>query len=297
MESIYWRYHYSIRPYKFITLLFFLGFISLVRSQSNLSEKDEIAKFLTDDFVSLLQKVKDYGELKNANSNLSNAIASELDNLDIAINPSAVIEYDKTTTQGQDVVISDQLLPFLINYAGRETGKPVLTIECILEKPSDFHIYFRSSGIINLDNQLSKAIFKKVNNDLELRRMSFENKLDNECGINEDEVQSDAFVRSSENESSTDRSNLKLRNSLPRITIREATVVNGQAIIYGFILNHEKNGILIDLENNSSVNISDIDGFFVLNKLLKGSGHQELQLKYQYGEKFILDRKLLFLKP
>jgi len=295
MESIHWRYYNSIRSYKFISVFFVLFISKLAFGQDNVDHKTSISNFLTKELTSLLQKSKDYNSINNKEENLRSALTAELKTLTLSINANAVIEYDQADLNGNEVIISDEILPFLINYSGRTGSVPIISIDCILTKDTDYDVFFTSSGVLAKDNILSKSIFRVHNESLELRRISFANELPNGCINNEKPLPNSSEATSSSTNNKSNQATVT-RQKIPRITIREASNINGQAFIYGFIENYEKNGFLIDLETNSPINVSSRDGFFVINKFLTPSGYRKIDLKYQYGTKFITDRKLIFVK-
>lgn len=297
MESIHRRYYNSIKSYKFIIFVFALCYVSNLSSQVNQESENSIRTFLTSDFVNLLEKARDYYDLSSNGSSLKSAMSNELNNLKFQINEKAIIEYDKANRDGDEVIISDQLLPFLINYAGREFSNPLISIECITSDNGNLEAYYYSQNVISSNKNLRKAIFRTVQEKLELRRISYAENVPVGCGANSGEIaQSESIVIDGVSDVAAHQAYLKAKSIIPRITFKEASNVNGQAIIYGFVQNHQTNGVLTDIETGEFINVSERDGFFVISKYLISTGHREISLKYQYGKKFITNRKLVFVK-
>jgi len=299
MDSIYKRYHLNFRTYKVVSILLCGLSISNINAQITEEYKGAISEFLSSEFISLLEKSKDYNSVIDEGPNLKNALANELSVTSISINANAVIEYAKAEENGEILTISDKLLPFLINYSGKSMNQPSITLECIVKEEQNFQAYYYSQNVVSEEPTLRKAIFREIENNIEVRRLSFADVLPNEClPYEETEVTTDSDINaiSPPSQLSTIRQVAKPRSKIPRITIREVTESNGSIVIYGFVQNFRPDGFLTDIETSRLINVSSIDGFFVMKKLLRRSGHKELQLRYNYGKKFITDRKLLFIK-
>ena len=306
MESIYWRYYNSIRSQKFITIglfLYMLLFGSIVHSQITEEFKNPINNFLTNEFIGLLEKSKDYRINSDQTLNLRSALSHELEAISLSINPNAIIEYDIAENEGQEIIISDKLLPFLVNYSGKEYKSPSLTLECILIIDNDYHAYYHSTNIISEGLTLRKAIFRNSLGHLELRRISYASDLPSEC-LTAELSEGESLSTDNVVERTTASEAVQIatvgpsldRVEIPRISIREVIDNQGQAIIYGFIENHKENGVLIDKETGVTIKVSTLDGYFVLRKYLNVRGYKELNFRYEYGQKFITDKKLVMVK-
>ncbi|MEE9371793.1 MAG: hypothetical protein V3V00_01945 [Saprospiraceae bacterium] len=290
MESIYRKYNDSIRTVQFV-LVYFVGLLSSpTHAQITQENKKEITAFVNDHYLNLLQKSKDYSVISIDGEDLKSSLVTEFQELNFNINTNAIIEYDITKNQGKDIIITDKMIPFLINYAGKKFSTPSVDLECIVNFDNAFLAFYNSRNIVSDQSTLRKMIFKEVNGIIELRRISFAEKLPISCKVE------DIHTIESNTATITSESFQKNQLTIPRIIIREALQVNGEVFVYGFIDNYKTNGILTDLETGTRIKVSTRDGFFVMRKFLTVLGFKELNLKYDYGQKFIMDKKLVFLK-
>lgn len=255
--------------------------------------KSTIEKFLNEEYIELLQKVNDYRSV--GSTSLQNSISHELNNLSIKINQNAIIEYAKTVTPtSTEQIISDKIIPFLINYAGKEYSTAKVNNECIVSTDGDYHAYFYSQGIVADSDVLRRAIFRINDSHLELRRISFVTRLSSEC-------QPVALGATSPSTTiAAHRNSLKKKQKkpaviIPKITLRQVEAQNGYAAIYGFIQNHKSIGKLTDQKTGEQIPVSDLDGYFYINRLMGSNSYLNLHFRYDYGSKFIIDKKLVYL--
>jgi len=304
MESIYRRHHYSITA--LIYLLVHSLIIPSVSGQVTDQHKEEISTFIVEKYPNLLNLSKDYSSLGRNTIDLRSSLEREIKVLDFKINDNAIVEYDYAENDGQQIVISDKVLSFLINYSGKSYGTPAIEFECIVARDENIEAYYSSSNEVSQQSTLRKMIFREVNENLELRRVSFSSNLPEECRPNTFiEQEPTAAVPSPTEEVPTNEPptispepplvNIP-RVSIPSIEISEARYINGEAYIYGFVRNFKSNGRLTDLNLNSRINVSERDGYFAIKRPMTSNGYRELKLRYDYGPKFIKDQMLLFIK-
>ena len=298
MESIYRRHNNCIPTFIIGLILFVCPYWGL--SQVTEEYKEEITSFIQDQFPRLLLTSSDYASIRDSDDRLRTSLEREINNLDLNINSNMVVEYDQTTNNGENVVISDKLIPFLINYTGRNLDNPILEFECLTSDGSNLLAYYHSENVISDSRSLRKMIFRISDGGLELRRISFQSKIPDEClgrpeVDNEETVSETIEITSNPPSTQEVRAEPVVKRSIPSIRVTEARYINGNAYIYGFILNHKQNGILTDLDSQSFIKVSDLDGFFAFQKNMNSKGYQTISLRYDYDQKFLSDKILIFI--
>ena len=304
MESTYRRYIYSITAYRIINIAAFSFFGVIALGQSEEEYKLQIKTFLEAEYLELLQKSQDYRNYSDGELDLRAAISAEINSTDLRINTNAIIEYDKTNNSGHEIVISDHLLAFLINYAGKDYGTPIIKLECALRDDDTYHAFFYSQNEVSKEQSLRKAIFKIMDNKLEIRRLSYFNVLPPDCrkkitvvaGRPSLTVVVDGVSALTTVVDGLPKAGRPIpASTVPKIVIKEQYLQSGQIVLYGVVENFEEDGTLIDQENGAPIRVSPIDGFFVLRKYGGSARFFEVSLKYQYGDKFIIDRKIVLM--